>query len=201
MSPECCGEPSPSTEVWPETTSWREVSSTSWAWSNPNATDHGHGLIGVRLMRSSWRSDTGRQLSTRSDPLSGSHACTGQSVEHVALQTVAGWQGRVVEVVTRIVGHAQTLHHAARAVVDRCRERKDLVQLQSVESIGDRGSGGLGRVAVTPMWARESPTDFDCGRERRIEGGGPQPDVTGEGSGSHDFHREQSEASGVRRCP
>ncbi len=56
----------------------------------------------------------------------------------------------MVEVVSGIVGHAQSLHDRARADVGWDRERHDLVQPDILEAEADSLAGGLGRVSVSP---------------------------------------------------
>src|SRR5215216_1863943 len=50
MSPGCWCSPLASTESWALQISSRRRPSTSWAWSKPSFTDHGHGLIPVRFI-------------------------------------------------------------------------------------------------------------------------------------------------------
>src|SRR4029077_4066889 len=47
------------------------------------------------------------------------------------------------------------------------RERDNLGQIQALEAEDDRGTTGLGRVAVTPVFDRESPTNLNTRREMR----------------------------------
>src|SRR6266480_4415945 len=68
MSPANCGEPSPSTEVWPAQNSTRLPPSTISAWLNPNCSDHCHGLTAVRCtMRSSLSTGHGTTRSVGSN--------------------------------------------------------------------------------------------------------------------------------------
>ena len=76
----------------------------------------------------------------------------------------------------------------------RSAHRLGLVEAQPNESIGQRETGCLGRVFVAPHSASEPPTDLDCRREVRIEGGGPQTDVAGERSGAPDLDGPEPES-------
>jgi len=60
----------------------------------------------------------------------------------------------MVEVVNRIVGHAQSLHDRAGADVGWDRERHDLVKPGILEAEADSLAGGLGRVSVSPRLGR-----------------------------------------------
>src|SRR5579862_2327124 len=76
---------------------------------------------------------------------------------------------RMLEIVSRISGHSEPLHHPPRRLVERRRERDDLVQVELRESVFECGLTGLGRVAVPPVLAREPPADLDRRREVRLE--------------------------------
>ena len=69
-------------------------------------------------------------------------------------QWVTLGQTRMVEVVSGIVGHAQSLHDRPRPDVGWDRERHDLVQPDILEAEADSLAGRLGRVTVSPGLGR-----------------------------------------------
>ena len=75
----------------------------------------------------------------------------------------------MVEIVGRIVLHADALHDADRAAVGGHREGDDLLQTQSGEAGIERSLGAFGGVTLAPMRAGEAPADLHRRREVRIE--------------------------------
>ncbi len=75
----------------------------------------------------------------------------------------------MLEVVGRIAGHPEPLHHRPGSRVGRRRERDDLVQCEAIEPEPEGRPRRLGRVAVAPGVGRQAPADLDARRERRLE--------------------------------
>jgi hypothetical protein len=76
---------------------------------------------------------------------------------------------RVVEVVARIVGHFQTVHHPAGRLVRRSGVGDDVVQVEAVERIGEHRRRSFGCVSVTPGVSGQPPADVDRWREGGLE--------------------------------
>ena len=70
-------------------------------------------------------------------------------------QRIAGSDGRVIEIVSRVVRHAELLHDAPRAHVPRGRERDDFRQAERCEPERERRARALSRASVAPMIERE----------------------------------------------
>jgi len=111
------------------------------------------------------------------------------SIQDVAAEPMSGWKPRVVEVVARIVGHAEALHHARRPDVGWNRERDDLRQAEPLEPVGQRGARGLGGEAPAPEPAGEPPADLGLSHER-MDG---EPGVTDQLGFVRDLERPQAE--------
>ena len=75
----------------------------------------------------------------------------------------------MIEIVRRVVGHPDFLHHASRLCVGDDREGDDLVEAEGRETMLERRQGRLGGVAMAPMLMGDAPADFDAWRERSLE--------------------------------
>src|SRR5580704_3042947 len=88
----------------------------------------------------------------------------------------------MVEIIARLVCHAQLLHHTTRFEV-RCRgEGHQLFQPQYVEAVADNLSRPFGCEALVPVFRSKSPADLHTWRERSIERGYVQSDEPNEGA-------------------
>src|SRR6185295_4538589 len=98
-------------------------------------------------------------------------------VEHVRPQRMAGGDARVLEVVLRVVGHPDLLHHPPGAEVARHGEGDDLPEPWPLQgpAEAERLDGPFRRVAPVPERGREPPADLHAGREVRLEAGPGQP--------------------------
>jgi len=92
-----------------------------------------------------------------------------EAVEHVLADPLTLGQPGVLEVLGRVVGHRQPLHHGTAAEVPLEGEGHDLVQPQTPERQVERRPRRLGRVTVAPGGVREPPADLGAGRERCLE--------------------------------
>ena len=77
---------------------------------------------------------------------------TLEPIENVAAQRVTFGQDRVVEIVGRVVGHAELFHHAAGAQVVWNREGDQAIELERVEGMIDDGARAFGGEAVAPTF-------------------------------------------------
>ena len=77
-------------------------------------------------------------------------------------QWVPRRQAGVIEVVARIVRHADALHDATRSCVGLRRERDDLIQMKSIEGEYQDTRGSFACVAGAPEGPIEAPADFDA---------------------------------------
>ena len=75
----------------------------------------------------------------------------------------------MVEIVGGVAAHPEALHHGARANVSQCRERHDLLKAQRLEGEHQGCARCLGREALTPGLAGESPANLDGRLERGLE--------------------------------
>lgn len=82
---------------------------------------------------------------------------------------VAVCRKRMLEVVGRVVTHAETLHDPPRTFVADRREGNDFVEAQLIEGEGDGCASAFGRIAASPVLACEAPADLDGGREVGVE--------------------------------
>src|SRR5439155_11743091 len=89
----------------------------------------------------------------------------GGAVEHVAPQTVAFRDARMIEIALDVAVQTDGFHHPARSPIADRRHRDDSIEVRSLEAESERKSGRLARVAAAPMRGREAPADFDRRRE------------------------------------
>ena len=74
----------------------------------------------------------------------------------------------MIEVIFRRSRHAEALHDAARALVGANRHGDDFPQPELTKAIIERGSGGLGGVAMPPIGLGEPPSDLHGRCEVRL---------------------------------
>ena len=96
------------------------------------------------------RPGRGRRLRGGGRPAGAGGRRSGHPVEDVSAQGVVFGHRRMVEVVGRIVGHGQFLHHPLGAAVDDGGERDDLLDAQPVEAVGQEPPG-------PPRWRSPHP--------------------------------------------
>ena len=60
-------------------------------------------------------------------------------------------QAWVIEIVARIVGHAEFFHHAAGAQVSRNREGNETVKTQLLKSVAGHGAGAFSGKSPAPV--------------------------------------------------
>ena len=101
---------------------------------------------------------------------------------------------RKIEVVPRVVTHADLLHHAPGSGVRWNGERHDLLQADGVEAERGSGASAFGSVAPAPLIKRQSPSNFDARSEMRIELRDAQTDEPDERRSADDFHGPHSKA-------
>src|SRR5262249_19336676 len=94
---------------------------------------------------------------------------------------------RVLEIVVRRPRHSEALHHALRAPIRGYGHRDDFLEPQTLERKPNRRLSRLGRIAASPVFAREPPADFDAGSEMRLELGDAQPHESDEIAHAHDL--------------
>src|ERR1700691_3667000 len=75
----------------------------------------------------------------------------------MSTQPVALGNAGVVEVIHRMVGHPQFLHDPPGSPVVDAGERDDFTETEGLEAETQRGPGGLGGVAETPVMMRQPP--------------------------------------------
>lgn len=104
-------------------------------------------------------------------------------------------QERVVEIVGRIMRHADLLHHAAGGEVRGHRERYDLFEPERFETEGEHGPRALRGVSLPPVLRAEAPPDLHARSEVCLEAGHRETDETREGRSAADFHGPEPEAA------
>src|SRR5438132_7636076 len=100
----------------------------------------------------------------------------------------------MLEVVGRIVAHAEPLHHSPGRRVEVRRERHDLLQAELIEAVAERRPARLGRIAVAPMLAPQPPADLDGGSEVLLEARPCEPHEADEARAPHNLDRPQPPA-------
>ena len=110
------------------------------------------------------------------------------------LKRMSGRHARMIEIVGRIVRHADPAHDRPRAHVRGRRERDQLLGAQCAERVGCARERGLGRVALPPVLGREPPADLDAGREMRLERRHDEPDEADERRDARHLDRPRAEA-------
>src|SRR5205085_2974204 len=119
---------------------------------------------------------------------------TGQPVEHMPPQRMADRHARMLEIAGRVVAHPEPLHDPPGRLVELRGERHDLLQAELLEAEGDRSKARFGRVAVTPVLAREPPAHFDGGSEVLLEARPDEPDEADEARTADDLDGPQPPA-------
>ena len=87
---------------------------------------------------------------------------------------IAIWQTRVIEILGRITGHAQLLHHSPRPRVAGDSEGDQIVDPQGLKGVAHDRLSSFGRKSLAPMFGRQSPADFDAWSERSVKTGDGQ---------------------------
>ncbi len=100
----------------------------------------------------------------------------------------------MVEIVGRVVGHAELFHDMTRALVADGGHGDDLGEFQRLEAIGERGLCALGGIAVAPVLIREPPADFDTGGKVGREPWGGEADEADKLSKTRHLDRPEAEA-------
>src|SRR5277367_3552847 len=77
---------------------------------------------------------------------------------------------RVIEVVGRVVSHADLLHHAARTNVRGDGEGNQGIERQRFERVANRRAGRFRGKASSPILRGQPPSDFYARREMSLEG-------------------------------
>jgi hypothetical protein len=77
----------------------------------------------------------------------------------------------VIEIVRRVVGHADFFHHPARPEIGSGGKRDDFIELQSLKTISQDGLSAFCSQTLVPKWAGQPPSDFDAWCEMRMETG------------------------------
>src|SRR5579864_8247924 len=81
----------------------------------------------------------------------------------------------MIEIVRRVVGHAEPFHHAPRPDVSRNRERHQRLKPDLLERVPHHLPRALGSQPLPPMIGRESPANLDTRRKRALERRHGQP--------------------------
>ena len=82
---------------------------------------------------------------------------------------VSGGYSRVVEVIGRVVSHAEAPHDSHRADIGRDGERDDFTQISPIEPVGNRRACRLRRESAAPILPCKPPADLDRRGEMRRE--------------------------------
>lgn len=109
------------------------------------------------------------------------------AVENMAAEGVGFGEGGMVEVLGRVVGHADLFHDAAGGEVGGGCERHDFGEAEGLETALHGGQGAFGGQALVPVGGGEAPADFDAGREGELETGDIETDVADALAGGAEF--------------
>ena len=107
---------------------------------------------------------------------------------------------RRVEVITRIVGHAQPTHDGPRTLVQLGGVRDDLVELEVVEGEIQGGDCSLCGIAMTPHITSKGPADVHCRAESSVEVRGSEAGEAEEATIFDPLERPQPESVLVEAC-
>jgi hypothetical protein len=108
---------------------------------------------------------------------------------------------RVVKIVGWAMGHANSLHDAARPLIADGRKGNQLVEEELLESELQDRSGGFGCVAVSPMFVGQAPADLDARGEMGLKGRLAQPNKSDESRNADHFDRPEAIAVAVKFFP
>src|SRR5215471_13304881 len=102
------------------------------------------------------------------------------SVEHVPAQRMVFGYARMIEIPSKIANHTDLLHHTPRRNIFRRSEGNDFLQAKVVVCKRKYHRRALGRQSPVPKACRQTPSDFNTGREMRLEGGHSESDKSSE---------------------
>ena len=112
---------------------------------------------------------------------------SASAIENVAAEWVGFGEGWVVEVLGRVVGHADFLHDAARGEIGRGGEGDYFGEGQRLEAVFEGGEGAFGGEAAVPMGSGESPADFNARGKREFKARDVETDVADAFAGGVEF--------------
>lgn len=121
-----------------------------------------------------------------------------EAIEYVAAERMAFRQAWMVEIVIRVVGHAELFHHAAGAQVLRNCEGNDAVEAQFLKRVADHSARAFSRKSATPEIECEPPADFNCGHEGRVKIRNREADEPGERDFIWQFDAKGSESVALK---
>lgn len=104
------------------------------------------------------------------------------------------WHIGMIEVISGIVSHPDSLHDSPRSPVVRDSERDDFLQPQLFESKCNDASRGLGGVTIAPPIGGQAPTHFHARCEVSVKSWDGEADETGEGYETDNFQSPRSES-------
>ena len=99
---------------------------------------------------------------------------------------------RVIEVVGRVVSHADLLHHATRTNVRGDGEGNQGIERQRFERVANRRAGRFRGKASSPILRGQPPSDFYARREMSLEGRNREPRKSNERTLLAKFERVQA---------
>jgi hypothetical protein len=102
--------------------------------------------------------------------------------------------GRVIEILFRIVPHAEPLHQAPGAPIGRHRVRDDLVETEPSETVFNHRLRCFKGIALAPIGTGEPPAHLDSRGERRLVRNPIQADCTDEVRFTGDLDRPLAKA-------
>ena len=77
---------------------------------------------------------------------------------------------RIVEIITRVVRHAESFHDALRGDILNGGHSHDLLEVEDVEGKSRGEARSFGRIAATPVLGFEPPTDLERRGKVRLDG-------------------------------
>src|ERR1700722_6176360 len=92
-----------------------------------------------------------------------------QAVKHVPPQRMALGQSWMIEIVARIVRHADFFHYAPGPNIRGNRERHERIQTQRIECMAYHRARGFRFEAAAPMLRREPPANFEARSARGLK--------------------------------
>lgn len=112
---------------------------------------------------------------------------------------MAGWEMRVIEVKTRMMGHTYSFHNAAGTEIRGDGKGDDLRRVEDVEAIVKDDAGTFAGESAAPMGDGEPPADFDSrvGDSGDGERDGLSTDHADEGAILNEFGGEEAVAAPV----
>src|SRR5579862_1296590 len=104
---------------------------------------------------------------------------------------------RMIEVSVFVMGHTDSLHDVPRTKISYGSEGHDFFETDSFKTESQGRTGSFLRIPITPMIERQSPTNLNTGRKRKLIARNIEADESDELFGCFHFGSPKSKSIAV----